>query len=79
MAVALIYFVGGIMTDKLICHSLKDPHNSRTFHLLDKLSNIERFYKSEDSIEVEPVNLRSIIRHVIYDRFFFLPSFFDVV
>ncbi|XP_065214147.1 prominin-like protein isoform X2 [Planococcus citri] len=62
MAVALIYFVGGIMTDKLICHSLKDPHNSRTFHLLDKLSNIERYYKSDDSIEMEPVNLRTIIR-----------------
>lgn len=63
MATALVYFVTGVTTDKVMCQSLKDPHNSRTFVLLDKLANVDRFYKNDRVEEIEdPVNLRSIIR-----------------
>ncbi len=63
MAIALIYFVAGITTEKLVCQSLKNPHNSRTFTLLDQLVNVDRFYKGVKTEEIyDPVNLRTIIR-----------------
>lgn len=63
MAIALIYFVAGITTDKLVCHSLKNPHNSRTFNLLDQLADVNRFYKSPGAEPIyDPINLRTIIR-----------------
>ena len=62
MAIALVYFVAGVGTEKLICQSLKNPHNSRTFTLLDQLTNVNRFYVNAGVENEEAVNLRTIIR-----------------
>lgn len=64
MAIALVYFVAGIGTEKLICQSLKNPHNSRTFMLLDQLANVNQIYLDAGVENDEPINLKTIIKCV---------------
>lgn len=65
MLISVFYFIAGITADKVICQTLRNPHDSYVFQIMEHHININKYYEQNGKFNRREPNKRVHLKDII--------------